>query len=372
MIVRQEVYKPRNVIISRLFSALVGFFWQLGKKTEKNLPVDYSSISNIVVLEYHCIGDVILITSALRTLRSSFPRARVTLVVNLKVSALADVAQLADTILPVDIPWVHKHGSISLWKKFYQNIRYLRRSSFDLGISFKGDFRDIAVLRYIKPTNRLGFLATGGEYFLTHVYSFPFEMHQAERAINLLQNFGLPPADATPLLQLPALRPPTGKIDKYQIVLHPGASHPLRYWSQQHWLELIAQIHNRYSLALVELPETKNLTDNVKSLYNDIEYFSGSLLEFATWLSPKQLLIGLDSMAVHLATALGVPALAIFGAQNPTLTKPIGTHGHFIAPRVTCNHKRKDWRLCDKCINSITPVSVIGKIEAILPSKSIK
>ncbi|MDZ7795979.1 MAG: glycosyltransferase family 9 protein [Candidatus Marinimicrobia bacterium] len=71
-------------------------------------------------------------------------------------------------------------------------------------------------------------------------------------------------------------------------------------------------------------------------------------------------------MAVHLAAALQTPALAIFGSQDPALTRPYGKYGYVIKAAGTCTHKRKDWRLCPECMASVRPTDVMKKVKSIL------
>ncbi|MDZ7822133.1 MAG: glycosyltransferase family 9 protein [Candidatus Marinimicrobia bacterium] len=65
--------------------------------------------------------------------------------------------------------------------------------------------------------------------------------------------------------------------------------------------------------------------------------------------------LGCDSMAVHLAAALHTQTLAIFGSQDPRLTRPYGKYGHVITPKKACTHKRRDWRLCPECMAAVRP-----------------
>ena len=79
-----------------------------------------------------------------------------------------------------------------------------------------------------------------------------------------------------------------------------------------------------------------------------------------------------DSMAVYLAGVLGVLSLAIFGKQNPVLTKPKFKKSTYIPPKYPCNHKNNHWRLCGECTNTVTPESVFDEINRLLSCFSSK
>lgn len=354
---KQEVYKPSNLFLSRLLSGCIKFFLLLFKKQSVGKPINNETITSICVLEYHCIGDVILITPALHLIRKNFPDATITLITNQSVQELIKAAKIADKLVSISAPWLHGIGSPKKWLSFYKQIRSLRKSPFDLGFNFKGDFRDLGLLWWIKPDIRIGFNATGGDFFLTRSYPFPFEKHQVERAIHLLSRAGLKTEFQTPALALP--EEPVIQHDKNpRIIIHSGASHPLRRWPDNHWLKLIQLLQQNTAVTIVELPETTMLCKSAREQFPDIDVFKGSLLEFAQVVKKNSLLVGVDSMAVHLAIALGVPALALFGSQNPDLTRPYGPNGYVVTPASPCKHKRKNWRLCGACMNDIDPQTV--------------
>ena len=62
--------------------------------------------------------------------------------------------------------------------------------------------------------------------------------------------------------------------------------------------------------------------------------------------------------AKNLAAYLKIPVVTLFGSQDPKLTSPVAKQSLVITPEAICSHKRKHWRLCSKCMNSITPNNV--------------
>ena len=97
-----------------------------------------------------------------------------------------------------------------------------------------------------------------------------------------------------------------------------------------------------------------------------VSEFKGDLCELGELVAGSALLLGCDSMSVHLAVATGTPALAIFGSQDPELTKPYGPKGYFIMPEEECRHRKRDWRLCEECMKAVKPVDVLTKINSII------
>src|SRR5512143_1400446 len=70
---------------------------------EKHAPSD--EVKKILVLELWHMGDVVLATSVLQSLRSMYPRARITLLAKEHARDLLEASGLADEIVTYDFPW---------------------------------------------------------------------------------------------------------------------------------------------------------------------------------------------------------------------------------------------------------------------------
>ncbi len=363
---KQEVYKPSSLVLGRLVSALLHPLWFLFTRGKHHPEIDPQSIKRILISEFGCIGDLILINPALEILRSEFPSAEIDVIVNQPASELVSLIPAITGVHTYTAPWNQNRTSMKLWIHTLSLIRKLRERRYDLAIDFNGDLRNILLLYLVKPKYRSGYTATGGKYLLTHPEEFPFHKHQVLRAVDLVSRLANREIDDIPAPRLNTNRLVDTVPDiRNAIVLHPGANHAERRWSADRWNALIGILGKKYELVLIESPECESI-NKIKTNYPELNYFSGSLLDMAAFLPRQKLLIGMDSMSVHLATALGIPALALFGIQNPELTAPFGENGYVLQPSEACTHKRKNWRLCGQCLNMIIPEDVVEKIDLIL------
>ncbi len=362
--IKQEVFNPKSLLISRLLSKIISPFFRLFHKNNR-VTIENIIPKKILITEYNCIGDVILITPALKAIRGKYSSAKIWLVVVPKVKQLIESTNLVDECIVFDVPW-HNKFSFKNWKITFKLMRTLKKEKFDLAIDFKGDIRSNYFLWKVKPKVSLGFDATGGDFLLTNSVKFPFNKHQLERAIILLEQLNIETKFTSPNLEIKSQNS-NNKLEKLNIVIHPGANHSARLWSEKYWFELIEKMNaeNR-NISVVIPPEFEKFEKILLQKKLDVKIFKGNIYEFAIWLKDKQLLIGCDSMAVHIATAMKVNALALFGSQNPELTKPYGEYGHFIRANSICNHKRKNWRLCEECMEDLKPKMVMEKINSIL------
>ena len=97
---KQEVYHPTWLFLSKLLSGLLHPLWLLFSHTKYFSVLDKSKIKKIIIGEYHCIGDVVLIIPALKVLKKSFPDAELTLITNPDIRELAEEMNIAHEISP--------------------------------------------------------------------------------------------------------------------------------------------------------------------------------------------------------------------------------------------------------------------------------
>jgi heptosyltransferase III len=96
------------------------------------------------------------------------------------------------------------------------------------------------------------------------------------------------------------------------IVIHPFSGSPLKNWPVDLYRELGAQLH--FPTEWTAGPE--------EELPGAIRFTS--LAELGSWISGATLYIGNDSGITHLAAAVGVPTLALFGSLSPLTWAPRG------------------------------------------------
>lgn len=351
----QQVYKPSHIFWSKLISFFIKPLYSKWTSLKHSQQLSTLEINSILVTEYHRIGDVIMIKPALEGLRKQYPNAKITLVCHPSAVSLASNLIIADSIIGLEVPWTNWNWSLSKWIHVKKVIQQL--GPFDVAIDFKGDLRNNWLLWHSDSKVRLGFTATGGAYFLTHPYDFPFQLHQSHRAISLVSMLGVhDEISITPL---------KNNLSG-SIVIHSGASDPRRSLVVEKWVELVKSLSVIQQVTLVKTPETIGLIKQSKQAKLNFETFEGDLVQFSNWLASQRILIAPDSMAGHLGALSGIPVISIFGSQDPTLTSPLGKSVEIISPKYPCSHKKSHWRLCEKCVDSISVSTVESVAKRVL------
>ena len=343
-----KVYSKETIIISRLFSFFLSPYYKFLNLFRHNYQIADIEIKTILVTEYHRIGDVLIIAPVLKSLKKKFPKAHLILICNKEVGQLASHLNLADEISTMNVPWTNWNWSIFSWWDIRSKAKKLSIKQIDLAFDFKGDLRNGWFLWLTRPKISFGYNTTGGNYFFTNPTSMNQNLHQLYRAFNLVSAVGCQQnedQDAKWVFN-----------NNGAVVIHVGATDHRRSWPLGHWIKLINLLVNDFKIVIVDVKESQQLIREVSD--SRVELFKGDLIQFKSWLTNQKCLIAPDSMAAHLAAYLKIPTVTLFGSQDPKLTWPITEKGLVITPEKRCSHKRDHWRLCSKCMNSITPNKV--------------
>jgi len=357
----QEIFNPNFIFLSKVLSKILNpvyFLFNLIKP--KNIFYLNNEIKTILITEYYCIGDILIVIPAIESIRKHFVNAKIILICSVEAEPLAKMIKVFDEVIPFEVPW--KRNPLSL-NKIWQSRKFarsLRNKNIDLAFDFRGDIRNNWFLYQINSKYSIGYSFTGGHYFLDKTIEFPYRLHQRDRSLQLISSIGIKPY---------IRNKKTKKTQDGYLVLHLGASDSLRTWPVELWVKLVKALCEKYKIAIVEVPEAIELINSLMEIDQSIKTYKGTLNEFSAWLENQRLLVGHDSMAGHLAAYLNIPVISIFGSQNPELTKPQGPIVRVIKPIKKCRHARSHWRLCKPCIKTIKPEEVFTAINDILKIK---
>lgn len=150
------------------------------------------------------------------------------------------------------------------------------------------------------------------------------------------------------------------KIKKKKIVIHPGASRPLREWNNKYYFELVNLIIDNTDYDVIFIGLEKELI-NIKRILSDhkkVEFFSGSFKEVIEKTLDSSAIITMDSGFGHIASALGLNHFVLIGSANPKHIKPIYSNTHVVnIQKLSC--QPCNGHLCkvghNYCMDLITP-----------------
>jgi ADP-heptose:LPS heptosyltransferase/lauroyl/myristoyl acyltransferase len=268
------------------------------------------------------LGDIVMVLPLLRALRASRPDVEITLVGSQKFLPLLEAWNVADRLHPLPpLGW-----------GYFRHFWRLRRAYPDVWLLFTNSVRGDLEARLSGCPQRFGITRAGRPRpLLTHAFSLPEDFdesrhHQIELWEMLLRHFGLEgTVDRAPLLSAsnsngPA-RPP-GPIG----LIAGSENDPAKRWPVSHWRRLIEELPGE-TFVLFGTPGDRPITDAIASGFDParVENIAGQtdLPAYAKRLQQCRLLVANDTGGMHLANALGVPLVALFGPTNPIRTGPV-------------------------------------------------
>jgi len=342
-----------------------------------------SSFQNILVVQSHLIGDLVMATPLLKALKKGYPGAKITLLANKFADEVLKGAWFVDEIVTVNFPWSTYNYSWRNMKEFMRAIIQLRHKKIDLAIDAQIDIRNIILMLLIGAGRRLGYALTGGGALLTDKPEFPAGISNLlEARLSLLQYLGIECDDRTTSLPLGQgslsyvdrfLRE-KGIFHKKLIGIHPGASKREKLWPSKNFADVIRYLKGKgFQPVLIEGPnDNKILLEIQQQMDQAILTFKGNLQSVLAFVSRCRLLICLDSAMIHFAGAVGTPALALYGPKWPSLTSPFASNIEILWNEALdcrpceygkCKHKT------NICMQSIVPEEAIDKINKLLQIK---
>lgn len=206
----------------------------------------------------------------------------------------------------------------------------------------------------------------------------------------------IPATDAHPHLKVrsSALERVKALLDGFRsngqpfVIFHAGPSWPVREWPLEAWSALAGELHSRLGVAIIQLGVDQHVErgaviggeiSGARSLVNQL-----TLEETAACISLCSLVVGIDSGLLHLAVALRIPAVGIFGPTSPGLRFSPKSTGSFVVSGVKCQgchhrlprlHWRTDCPYHIECMKTIDPGAVaqscVAKVNASAAARAV-
>jgi heptosyltransferase-2 len=265
------------------------------------------------------LGDVVMAVPLLRAIRASRPDAEITVLARPQFVALLETWGVADRVRPLP----------PLGRGYFSHFWRLRDEFPDTWLLFTNSFRGDLEAWLVGAPQRFGLVRPGKlRPLLSHAFRVPAafderEHHQLELWDNFLRHFGLnAPADRAPRHVLTFNRQPEARI----ALIAGSENNPEKRWPVEHWRALIRALPGeRFTLlgTANDLPITTAIADGFDP--DHVRNFAGrtNLALFESMLFVSRLLVTNDTGGMHLANAVGVPLVALFGPTNPVRTGPV-------------------------------------------------
>ena len=325
-----------------LFSAFDSIVGPIASVAMRKHPDEHQDVAKILVLELWHMGDVVLSTVALQSLRAMYPSAKITLLAKPHAVELLEGSGLVDEIVTFDFPWTAMTGKYDVSRydrdAISRLVRSLRDQHFDLSIDCRMDLRSNVLTKSIGAARRVGYDFGGGGFLLTDALPAPpADQHKVDdwkgllaplREVHALRvNDDIEPkltvsdgerAEARRLLE-------SHDIAAGDLVLgvHPGGSHQAKRWSEDNFAEVARTVAGNHGAKVVIFVDPDGCGSDMNA-GSDAVVVRTSVREMMGLFTQCDLLLCNDSGPMHIAAALGVPVVAVFRTGSPGAYGPRG------------------------------------------------
>jgi ADP-heptose:LPS heptosyltransferase len=308
----------------------------------------------ILVIRHDEIGDMITALPVFDALRKKFAEAEITV-----------------WCYPLTRPLIENHPAINQIVVSKTELR----GKYDLIIDLRGNFETIGFALSHFPYYRLD----RGTVRFKNKFALSQHPHEVFTNLQIIEPV-IGKIEPEPDLNLYLNEENHRIADKFLsengikafVLLHTGARKKLRQWPQAKFAKLSSAFKEKYGWETVIAGTSEELSE-IEKLQSLIPYktfaFTGySLTDFAALASKAKCFVGNESGPMHIAAAMKIPVVGLFGPGEPHTFSPFGKKSTYIHHKLKCNP-------CDQihcvqpnnpCINLIEVEEVLKKAEELL------
>ncbi|MGB2705738.1 MAG: lipopolysaccharide heptosyltransferase II [Candidatus Omnitrophota bacterium] len=328
------------------------------------------------------IGDVVLSTPAIKAVRDKYPDADIAFMVRPYAKDIVEGNPYLDEVIIYD-----KYGK---QKSLLSTIIFaiaLRKKKFDLAIMLHPTNRVHLIAYLAGIPERIGFDRKSGIFLTKKVAHLKQkgEKHELEYTLDLLGSVGITAKDKE--LFVPVHENDIKKVDELLqehhvgtdvplVAVNPGASCPSKRWPPGNFAALCDALVGKYKARILIVSDKAN-KEFANAVTRDMKYEPVNLAgrttvgELAALLSKCSLFISNDSGPVHIACAVGMPVISIFGRKDPGLSPrrwaPTGEKSAVFHKDVGCEIcLAHNCKINFKCLKAVTPQEVLKAAEKLL------
>ena len=328
----------------------------------------------ILILQLKRIGDAVLTAPALAALRAALPDARLSLVLAGAASQLAPAFRMVDDV------FFHRPGTGRS-----STLRRTLGRKFDAVLDFSGTDRSALLALASRAAVRCGYEKDAKNWLRRRAMNVrcaasvrdlhTIDLHHALIAsvLDALGRTAPPAVEDFGHLQVPAHVAPPALPHPF-VVVHPGTARPEKCWPPTRWSEVIRHVQTEHHLPVVltgsdDPAEAAHLEEIQKAAAVHASLAGRlSLLELAAVLARADLVLGVDSAAMHLAAAFRRPQVALFGPTNPFHWRPRHDAARVLLAGCPENDSVQEFspRMTQSQMTALQAVRVTSAIDALL------
>jgi len=335
---------------------------------------------NILIRSTNWIGDAVMTLPAVCTVRNTFPGARICVLAKPWVAEIFNICRDVDEVIVFQSPGSHSGivGKLRLAKE-------LSARNFDMAILLQNAIEAAMITLLAGIPVRAGYNSDGRGLLLTHSVQRTAairKVHQIQYYLEMVKSLGcrsseahvhLHPGDEYKILSEKIFTEHSIGREGLIVGVAPGAAYgPAKRWFPDRFAAVSDWVIDNLSARVVLFgsPEDRQTTDLIKQhARHPLINLAGktNLKEAIAVISSCGLFISNDSGLMHVAGALNIPTVAIFGSTNPVTTSPVGERSVVIYKGAPCSPCLKETCPTDfRCMDMISVGEVCETVRGLL------
>jgi heptosyltransferase-2 len=304
-------------------------------------------IDKILIRGTNWIGDAILTLPAVAAIRATYPQAHIAVLVKPWVADIYGLFSAIDEVIIYENKFDTPTGVFRL-------ARMLKGKKFDAAILLQNAIEAAIIVLAAGIPLRAGYDSDARGILLTHRVHRTEEIrkvHQIDYYLEMVKALGCVSVDRemhleskiNPLDAQDILRKFIPETKKTIIGIAPGATYgPAKRWFPDRFAAVADKLNEYFSSQGILLGGKADceVAQEVQKLARTklINLAGKTTLREAIYLiSQCRLFISNDSGLMHIAGALNIPTIAIFGSTNPATTAPVGNKSVVVRKEVSCS-----------------------------------
>lgn len=385
----------KRFVFDRLMARMIA------RLPERESPAVPQTVRQMLIFGDMGLGNFLMFTPALRTLRRRFPSAEIVALFFKARGAEVIAAGNPDIDRLVIIDTPKRAGMLPLFRL----VMACRREQIEpdmIVARWNGNPYVALLTAWLRPRTRLGHVSSGGyKGYADAVFNFPVtmteEQHEVERNLDLARAMGAEPA--TYEMHMPVAEADGRRADALiarhgfdparLIALQTGSSKLQKWkrWPERYWAALATRLaESGYDLAFVGSGDEADVAQRIVGrtpiaghLGSHIICGDLSVNETAAFLARCAGIICNDSGLMHVAAAVGTPIIGLFGPTEYDRTRPFVDNCVVLRKPCHCNHGTLFDRqtlaaieACDRpCLTGTAPEEVLAEVARLMARPAV-
>lgn len=346
-------------------------------------------IKRLLIVRLSAMGDILHSLPAATALRQAFPEAVLGWLIEERWAELlctlptprsgrrSPQRPLVDRIHTVNAKrWRGAFWSYQTWEQIAAGLSGLRAAKYEVAVDLQGAVRS-AVLARLSGAPVIYGAAQPRENVASMLYTHQVltrGAHVVEQNLSIAEGV-MQSALPVPQVELPRDEATEKECERQLaerglsgfVLLNPGAGWGAKQWPGERYGQVAKQLAENGLRSLVNFgPGEEELARNVEQASGGAaEAIGSSLTQLIALARRARVFVGGDTGPMHLAAALRVPVVAIFGPTNPARNGPFGTRAIVLrSPGSATSHKRRSQP--DEGLLEITAQQVVEAVRQLL------